>query len=390
MVPQLSGFVPHNSVVIVAFKGTRTCGALRFNLPDSDVSEEVYKRIATTIVGTLCKLPGVDSAVPVVYTDVRFGASGGVPHRRFVSTLLSRLDLSGFGITDALCVAGDGWGSFFDSDCPENGRPLSAISQSQLNEVLPYEQRQLGTLLSLADLPAVDRAAKERFGRTYRRYLAAVHAPESAMALIDVLTDLCDPIELAEVCLDWNPDELKYDEAAALLLLVQSPATRDQMMLQFAFGREQGIEASLLNQHYAAIQRATGQSMDDIVKAEIEQWAEITGSPSDAPDGDPRSAPDFGADLILGITDARPDPARIERALSLLKMVVALAPKAARPAPLCILAWLSWALGRGSVGGIFLDRALAIDPNYGMALLLSTVLASGHLPEWAFAQQKGE
>jgi hypothetical protein len=389
LVPQLSGFVPQNSVVIVAFRGSRTCGALRFNLPDPELSEAVHKRIATTIVGTLCKLSGVDAVVPVIYTDEQFGASDGLPYQRFATTLLSRIDLSGFGIRDALCVGSDGWGSFLDPGCPQAGRPLSAITQSHIHAVLPDDRPELGTLLSQADLPEVSRVAKERFGRTYRRYVTAVHAPDTAMALIDTLTDLLDPVELAELALDWDPDDLVADEAAALLLLVQSPPNRDQIMLQFAFGRQQGVEAYLLNQHYAAIQRTTGQSMDDIVRDELEQRAATAGSLAGQAGGGTRSVPDPGSDLILGLTDERPDPERIQRALTLLKQVVALAPKAARPAPLCILAWLSWALGRGSVGGIFLDRALAIDPGYSMAILLNTLLSSGHLPEWAFAEQEG-
>lgn len=390
LVPQLSGFVPENSVILVAFKGSRTCGALRFNLPDPGISEAVYKKIATTIVGILCRLPGVDSVVPVIYTDDRFDASAGLPHQRFAARLLSRIESSGFVLTDALCVGSDGWGSFLDPDCPDAGRPLSAIHQSPVNAVLVDEPAQIGRLLSLADLPPVDRAAKERFGRTYRRYLAAVHVPDDAIALIDTLTDLLDPVELAELALEWDPDDLVVDEAAALLLLVQSPANRDQMMLQFAFGKEQGIESYILNQHYAAIQRSTGQSMDDIVRDELEQHAATADLSADQADGESPSNHGLGSDLILGMTDERPDPERIERALTLLKRIVALAPKAARPAPLCILAWLSWALGRGSVGGIFLDRALAIDPGYGMALLLNTVLSSGHLPEWAFAEQEGD
>ena len=389
LVPQLSGFVPQNSVVIVAFRGSRTCGALRFNLPDPDLAEAVYKRIATTIVGTLCKLSGVDAVVPVIYTDEKFGASDGLPHQRFATIMLSRIDLSGFGIRDALCVGSDGWGSFLDQDCPHTGRPLSAISQSPLHAELPDGLPTPGTLLSRADLPEVGRADKERFGRIYRRYLSAVRAPDTAMALIDTLTDLLDPVELAELALGWNPDDLVADEAAALLLLVQSPPSRDQIMLQFAFGREQGIKAHLLNQRYAAIQRVTGQSMDEIVRDELEARDAAAAGATASPELDGRSVADLGSDLILGMTDERPDPERVERALTLLKRVVALAPKAARPAPLCILAWLSWALGRGSVGGMFLDRALAIDPGYSMALLLNTLFSSGHLPEWAFAEQTG-
>jgi hypothetical protein len=62
-----------------------------------------------------------------------------------------------------------------------------------------------------------------------------------------------------------------------------------------------------------------------------------------------------------------------------------MAPRSARPAPLCMLAWLSWTLGQGSVAGIYIDTALDIDGEYGMARLLLQLIGSGHLPEWAFA-----
>lgn len=73
-------------------------------------------------------------------------------------------------------------------------------------------------------------------------------------------------------------------------------------------------------------------------------------------------------------------------AIRLLARLVALAGKNARPAPLCMLAWLNWALGRGSIGGRYVDAALAIDPDYGMAQVLNAMLGSGLLPEWAFAK----
>ena len=91
------------------------------------------------------------------------------------------------------------------------------------------------------------------------------------------------------------------------------------------------------------------------------------------------------ADLMMGESCDRPDPERIVRGIRLLKLLVAMAPRSTRPAPLCMLAWLSWALGQGSVAGIYLDTVLDIDADYGMGLLLQQMIGSGHLPEWAFA-----
>ncbi|TFD72858.1 DUF4192 domain-containing protein [Cryobacterium fucosi] len=374
LVPQLVGFQPERSMVLVAFRGNRTCGAMRFNLPSADASRMLLQRIASTLVGTLCRIPGVDAVVPVVYTEEAFASVAGLPAERFAETVCARAELSGFLVRDALCVAPDGWGSYLDPSCPAGGHPLADIAASEVQRAIPAEARHdLASLRSRADLPRVDLAARERISRRLARYRKLGGKEETVPELLAMVGDILDPVATAEAALDWDPSALDPDDVAALLFLLQGPACRDQMMLQFAFGETVGALTHALNLRYAAVQSATGQSMDDIVRAEREHKGD------DDPDAKQTS------DLMLGLTTVRPDPDRIEGAVRLLLTVVALAPRRARPAPYCMLAWLSWAMGRGSVAGIFIDRALTVDPRYGMANLLDTLISSGHLPDWAFA-----
>ncbi|WP_104193911.1 DUF4192 domain-containing protein [Cryobacterium sp. M25] len=373
LVPQLAGFLPEKSLVLVAFRGNRTCGAMRFNLPDPAAPEKVLKRIATTLVGTLCKIPDVDALVPVVYSDENIVAVAGLPQERFVEVLCARARLSGFLLRDALCVAADGWGSYLDPDCPAGGHPLRAIAASEVHRAIPEEvRRDLATLQSRADLPAVDPSMRERLGRRLARYQRLGGQAGTMPELLELAGDILDPVVAAEAALGFDPQNLGLDDAAALLFLMQGPACRDQMMLQFAFGETVGRNTHCLNLRYAILQRATGRSLDDII---AEEQSDGLDSPHSR----------VTSDLMLGLGRERPDPERIEPAIRLLKVLVALAPRTARPAPLCMLAWLSWAMGRGSVAGIFVDQALAIDRHYGMAELLHTVFGSGHLPDWAFA-----
>ena len=373
LVPQLAGFLPERSLVLVAFRGNRTCGAMRFNLPDPTAPEKVLKRIATTLVGTLCKIPGVDALVPVVYTDDRIRAVVGLPQERFAEVLCARARLSGFLVRDALCVASDGWGSYFDPECPADGNPLSAIAASEVHRSIPEAARQdLATLQSRADLPSVDPSMKERLSRRLARYQRLSARSGTVPELLELTGDILDPVVAAEAALGFDAEHLRLEDATALLFLVQGPACRDQMMLQFAFGETVGRRTHALNLRYASLQRATGRSLDDII-------GEEQSAGHDGPHARATS------DLMLGLGRDRPDPERIEQAIRLLKVLVALAPRKAKPAPLCMLAWLSWAMGRGSVAGIFVDQALAVDRHYGMAELLNTVFASGHLPDWAFA-----
>lgn len=368
LVPQLLGFIPETSAVLVAFRGNRTCGALRFNLPPQDASPKVYKRIATTLAGMLCKIPGADAVVPVIYTDDSFGQAPGIPSERFAEILNRRLELSGFLVRDSLCVSADAWGSYLDPQCPAQGHPLSDIAASEVNEAVAGAEHPLGRLQTGAETVAVDLASKERLARIYRRYHRLIMRAENAPALFPTLGFVLDPVMIAEAALTWRNPPTEED-AAALLALVQSPPNRDQIMVQFAFGREEGVRAYEINRRYALLQYETGRSLDDLVTEELNA-------------GDPTAQ--HTGDIMLGLQRARPDADRIRLAITLLRTVVAMAPRSARPAPLCMLAWLSWALGSGSLAGFFVDQALAIDSQYSMATLLDLLLRSGHLPEWAF------
>jgi hypothetical protein len=87
--------------------------------------------------------------------------------------------------------------------------------------------------------------------------------------------------------------------------------------------------------------------------------------------------------MMLG-EGRRPDVARVESAVLLVKQLAASAPRGCRPPLLCMLAWLNWALGRSSVSDRFVRAAEQVDPTYGFAEVLRTVLDRGMLPEWAF------
>jgi hypothetical protein len=83
----------------------------------------------------------------------------------------------------------------------------------------------------------------------------------------------------------------------------------------------------------------------------------------------------------------RPDPWRVENGIVVLRTLVSRLDDSSRPPLLCMLAWLSWALGQGSVAGRYIDEAARIDPGYGMTEVLSTLISNGMMPEWAFVDR---
>jgi hypothetical protein len=175
-----------------------------------------------------------------------------------------------------------------------------------------------------------------------------------------ILEPLGDVIVLAEAALAWRPDEFEK-HAAVFLFALQSPPVRDSVMLQWAFSSSVGRMSLSLGE-------VDPRKMGDLA-AERKR-------------GRARCEKTLG-DLMLGI-GPRPNVDRMDGGIRLLRVFVSLVSGPERLAPLCMLAWLNWALGMGSSAGAYIDEARSIDPTYGMAELLDTITRNGMLPEWAF------
>lgn len=347
MVPALVGFEPRNSVVILGFAGNRTCGSLRYDLPPQAHERGVIDRI----VATLLRIPSLDNAVIVIRTDRPFPARLGAPHVRLAKALARSLRSSGIGVKESLCHAADGWASYLDPKTPPGGHPLSDIDTSLIHHEMPEDLR-AQRMHPLADgrIPSVDDKELDATASQIVE-LDALHAelekapPGTAFGLsrendrdwgaLEVCRDL--PL-FFEGVLDWDADDVKHG-AGLLLFVLKGPPLRDRAMLQWATNL------------------SVGDDLDDNPLAHSE--------------------------LMLG-EGPRPDVRRIERAIALLTAVIARAEDKYRPAPLCMLAWLNWALGRSSIAGRHIDEALTIDPDYSMAQLQFTILSNGMLPAWAF------
>ena len=80
---------------------------------------------------------------------------------------------------------------------------------------------------------------------------------------------------------------------------------------------------------------------------------------------------------------ARMEPAHRDAHLRLWTDLVRRAGAAWAPGPAALLAFTAWQCGEGALANIALDRALAADPGYSMALLLRDVLDAGVPPSAA-------
>lgn len=352
LVPSLTGFDPRNSIVLVAFRGTRSCGALRLDLPAENAAASVRKAFATTALGMLCKIPEVDALIPVVYTDDTFEQYSGPPRRALITNLTTRARHGGFLVRDALCVASDAWGSYLD-DGPRRGRSLALIEESiarQNQRGAPHTRvdRDAESTLEPADL-----LSSERASRRFRELGLLRDSAELAPVLYWDYGFDGDVVGLADDMLGEPPadDENTLKDAALLGFLAQSPALRDVILITWGWGTSAGDECALTQRMFSA-----GEDISEMP----------------------------GAGALGGWDMPRPDPVRIRRALVLLRYAAARLSRSARPPLLTMIAWLYWALGVGSIAASWINQARDIDPDYGLADLLSTMLSSGHLPDWAF------
>lgn len=358
LVPELAGFRPVESLVLVAFRGKRSCGALRADLPRT-ADPDALSAVASTLIGLLCKIPEVDAVVPLVYTSARFDAGNVPPHGEAMNALIFHAERSGFLVRDALCVAADGWASYLDSAVPPGGHALALIADSAVSARLAaerppdapadralHDQRGPEPLRGPADL-----ATRQRMGRLINRFRAMASDPATLGEPSAELAALLALPAVAEMSLFRPAEAVSELDAAALLFAMQGPPSRDMLLIHWAFGVEAGARAERENLRFAAGEPGAGRESAALF------WGE----------------------------GPRPDPERIEAAIELLIELLARAPRRCKPPALCMVAWLNWALGRSSRAAVFIEMAQAIDPGYGLAEILETMLAIGRLPEWAFA-----
>lgn len=389
LVPRMLGYVPARSLVMIPFDGSRSLGAMRFDLPDD--AADAVDRVAATVIGMVCRLPAADAVAMIAYTDEAFGGER-MPHLDLFDALRRRTDACGLRTTDVLCVAADGWASGLDSDAPAGGRPLSELevvpAGAEDIEVAEHDQA------SGAELPEIGLLATERVGRALVSFERAVGllcgddagasaagataAAASAAGAAgrggraadwvrdEASDDRVDPGALAAVCalddlpalfedaLEWSPPQLEPFDAAALVWCLSRPSLRDVALVQWTGTLADGDEA-----FEAQLRWEAGEEYP--THFAMRMWGE----------GD------------------RPDVDRLERALELSRHVAASAPRISRPGPLALCAWLSWALGRSTHADRYASEACSIEPEHGLGEIVRSFVLAGHLPDWAFRPAEG-
>ncbi len=328
LVPELVGFVPHDSLVLVALCGDVSRGTFRVNLPTGDADPGLF---AATLVGLVCRVPGADTILPIVYADAP------AAHRAFAplfSGLRRAASAAGFRVLDGLFVAADGWGG--EGRQP---RPAQELEEAlRLRRLDPDAAPVAPAPHEEAALPRVERAQVVATAEAFARLRSEGEPP--------------DPLWFARYSATWAPDEAGPVQAALAASMLSRPWARDVVLITWAWGSEAGLRALRFEERH---RRGAPTADGSVVQA-------MSGS------------------RVLG----RPSATRIRHGIRLLRQVAARMPSPERAPALAALAWLSWALGRSSVAWAYVGQARASDPQHRFAELVEIMLDRGMLPEWAF------
>jgi len=213
LVPSMLGYTPSESTIIVLFKGSRTLGCMRIDVPAPGMDLNEY---ASTLAGLACKKEDADGVAVIVYTERRHDEQA----LAVLNSMLVRLNDCGMRIVDMLYVAGDGWGSLVEGAEP---RPLvQIITDPEAPPVQAGDQRAGTKLPTINETYAKDVQARIRKGPD----LEALSG--DMLNLIERVSTEARPLP---------------KDAAALAYIIERPSLRDIAIIQWCRDSAEGERA---------------------------------------------------------------------------------------------------------------------------------------------------
>lgn len=323
-IPETLGYCPADSVVIMPIAGHGGRVLLRFDLPAPGQAEQ----FAGAMLGYVLRLHDVDGVLIAVFTSCSYDDHGHPPHRDLIDALGIACRRAGLPLRGAACRAADGWGDYEE---PKRHGTQAAPPRPSLT----VAER---TRIATADVAHRDglAAALDRTG------------PEPA-----------DP---AVVRLAW---ETRLD--GDLALTSETLLAIDAVLLR-ALNDVDGVGALLFEATFGRLDAA------QLARA----GAALAGA-----EGYPFASADLrGIDIAAGEPI---DRARMGRAVTVVRELIAGADPGWHEGPFAALAWLSWALGEASVAAAYADRALERRERghvHPVANLVADLTGRGIVPSW--------
>ena len=328
-IPTMAGYTPRDSVVILPFAGTTSVGLFRFDLPPAHPQE-----FAASALGIVCRLEEATGMLVVIYSDAPVVAPAASPFADLVEALRCTADACGIELGDVMTVATNGW--FCDGE--QHIRPLSDIGDApDVGAPKPRPHQGSGTRLPRVDAERVPEVRSE---------LARLETVARDEHPRDMAARLSHMAEVFESAVEAQRGSVADD--ALLLWLLARPSFRDVALAQWCYDSEVA---------------------EGVLDFQLDWLDGCTDPPETV--------------FLMGEGPA-PSPDRLRAALRRVRHLAACTSGRDRAAPLGCAAWISWALGMSTHAASYANKALRAHPGHGLAQIVATLCANGHLPLWAF------
>ncbi|MFH8253281.1 DUF4192 family protein [Microbacterium sp. B2969] len=206
----LVGYTPTESLVVAPFRGTRSRGALRVDLPTA-TDADTLAAVAAQTLGMVCRLGGITMIAAAIYTD-----GDHARHALLAETLRTASDLLGLDVAAIFYATPNAWGEYFTGEAHTEpapalpGAPAIAAGDQHAGIELPATDPALAAAVASAVFPTDDEAT---------------------------LTALLEDVLTADLT---APDSSTLAHLAAVMAV---PAVRDAALIQWASDEQTGREA---------------------------------------------------------------------------------------------------------------------------------------------------
>ncbi|MGO2804579.1 DUF4192 domain-containing protein [Glutamicibacter arilaitensis] len=337
-VPHALGFHPQDSAVLMLIDGDQLEATLRVDLPKEEDGSECDSWI-TQVLHLLKRMAHIQGVVLVIYAPEQPVAASATPYANFVSELEQALNAQKVVLRHSWCRQGQlVWD--YESDDFATPTQVRSVETNETHLSLVFAgSAPLDVPWDGSGIPEWPQAA-EILKIISNQQHNVVHCLEAWLQTMD--------LSQAEAQ-EWIHND--HDHAALLLGSLDVKIVRD--LLPYLAG--EGFEASL-----------------DVLFGVMRGDHEAAATPL--------------TNYLLGRGWHAPDWQRIDRLWLVSRDLLGVAKGNSRQALLCILAWIEWARGRGTMALRLLGRAVEENPNYELSKLLQKLMSHGIMPEWATDQ----
>ncbi|KAB1643587.1 DUF4192 family protein [Gulosibacter chungangensis] len=325
-VPEMVGYLPQNSLVILPLTNGHGRACIRMDLParESSVGVEEY---TLHVLRQVMQLPDANEVFLVVYSDANIEDSN-VPFADLQYAVCEGLDHFGIRIKGVLTRAANGWSSL---DGGHSG---------------PLEELQS--------------AAQARVPASFEEFAAIAPANEIAQ---DNLAFALQQFELLGLELDLPTAIFAWEKMLAFRTQLEPESLLANQAILAATLREDLLTECLLA--HAAYGTDVSEELERVWRAlDADEEQEVDGLITDRLETEPVDLP------------------RVTEGIALLRELIGAFPESELANGYAALAWLEWARGSSSLASHFARGALTRDQSHPLALAVSLAADGGVSPGW--------